>query len=199
MEKNIYSKPLRIPSFLGVVFLFYGLALHGLETKRFDAPPPKRPTYLSFAKPTPLRFSISPQPVDRFNIALPASKPFVQDSVVTQVTADANRTATLSVPSVPLQNDQNSSSAPAFQSPQKNPSPFLPQLAPPGSLPLSDPFQDLDAFGADSTDELLRILENSDVGASGSSFQASPFVPPYTVAPDGLRMSSKATYKRVRR
>jgi hypothetical protein len=190
---------LKIPSFLGVVFLFYGLALHGLETKRFDAPPPKRPTYLSFAKPTPLRFSISPQPVDRFNIALPASQPIVQTAVVTQVSEDANATATLPVPSLPSQFDQNASSAPVFQSPQMNSSPFLPKLAPPNSLPLSDPFQDLDAFEADSTDELLRILENSDMGASGSSFQASPFVPPYTVAPDGLRMSNKATYKRVRR
>jgi hypothetical protein len=199
MEKNIYCKPLKIPSFLGVVFLFYGLALHGLETKRFDAPPPKRPTYLSFAKPTPLRFSISPQPVDRFNIALPASQPIVQTAVVTQVSEDANATATLPVPSLPSQFDQNASSAPVFQSPQMNSSPFLPKLAPPNSLPLSDPFQDLDAFEADSTDELLRILENSDMGASGSSFQASPFVPPYTVAPDGLRMSNKATYKRVRR
>jgi len=199
MEKNTYSKPFRIPSFLGIVFLFYGLALHGLETKRFDAPPPKRPTYLSFAKPTPLRFSISPQPVDRLNIARPASQPIVQSSVVSQVSAEANRTASQPVPSITPQYDQNSSSAPDFQSPPENPSPFLPQLVPPASLPLSDPFQDLDAFGADSTDELLRLLENSDMGSSGSSFQASPFVPPYTVAPDGLRMSSKATYKRVRR
>jgi len=198
MEKYIYSKPLRIPSILGVVFLFYSLALHGLETKRFDAPPPKRPTYLSFAKPAPLRFSISPLPVDRLNIALPAGKPIVQ-TTVTQISTDGNQTASLPVPSMPAGYDQNSSSTPTFQSPKKDPSPFLPQLVPPGSLPLSDPFQDLDAFGADSTDELLRILENSDVGASGSSVQASPFVPPYTVAPDGLRMSSRGTYKRIRR
>ena len=105
MEKNTYSKPFRIPSFLGIIFLFYGLALHGLETKRFDAPPPKRPTYLSFAKPTPLRFSISPQPVDRFNIALPASQPIVKTSVVSQVSADENQTASLPVPSMPTQYD----------------------------------------------------------------------------------------------
>ena len=146
MDKNTYSKPFGIPSFLGIFFLFYGLALHGLETKRFDAPPPKRPTYLSFAKPTPLRFSISPQPVDRFNIALPASQPIVQASVVTQISADANQTASLPVPSMPTQYDQNSSSTPAFQSPQKNSSPFLPQLAPPASLPLSDPFSGFGCF-----------------------------------------------------
>jgi hypothetical protein len=66
-------------------------------------------------------------------------------------------------------------------------------------LPLSDPFQDLNSFGTDSTDELLQILESSDVGTSGSSLQVSPFVPPYTVAPDGLRIGSKATYRRIKR
>jgi len=199
MEKNIYIKPLRISSILGVVFLFYGLALHGLETKRFDAPPPKRPTYLSFAKPAPLRFSISPLPVDRFNIALPVSKPIVQTTVVTQANTDGNQTASLPFPPIPAGYDQNSTSAPSFQSPKNDPPPFIPQLVPPGSLPLSDPFQDLDSYGADSTDELLRILENSDIGDPGSSLQVSPFVPPYTVAPDGLRMSSRGTYKRIRR
>ena len=118
---------------------------------------------------------------------------------MTQIAADENQTATSPLPAIPTQNDRNASTTPALQTPQNNSSPFLPQLAPPSSLPLSDPFQDLDAFGTDSTDELLRILENSDMGASGSPFQGSPFVPPYTVAPDGLRMSSKATYKRVRR
>ena len=193
MEKNIYSKPLRISSILGIIFLFYGLALHGFETKRFDAPAPKRPTYLSFAKPVPLRFSISPLPVDRNNIASPASAPVVQTSIVNQTSPEANQTASLSTPptpSMPPRYDQNSSQVPPS---------FLPQMMPPSTLPLSDPFEGLDSFGADSTDELLRIIENSDVGPSGSSFQASPFVPPYTVAPVGLRMSSKATYKRVRR
>jgi hypothetical protein len=193
MEKNIYSKPLRISSILGIIFLFYGLALHGFETKRFDAPAPKRPTYLSFAKPVSLRFSISPLPVDRNNIALPASAPAVQTTIVNQISPEANQTGSLSTPSTPSmppRYDQNSSQVPPS---------FLPQMMPPSTLPLSDPFEDLDSFGADSTDELLRIIENSDVGPSGSSFQASPFVPPYTVAPDGLRMSSKATYKRVRR
>ena len=190
MEKNIYSKPLRISSILGIVFMFYGLALHGFETKRFDAPAPKRPTYLSFAKPVPLRYSISPLPVDRNNIAPPASTPIVQTTITNQISPEANQTASLSTPSMPPRYDQNSSQVPPS---------FIPQMMPPNTLPLSDPFESLDSFGADSTDELLRIIENSEVGPSGSSFQASPFVPPYTVAPDGLRMSSKATYKRVRR
>ena len=114
MDKNKYSLPFRIPGFLGIFFLFCGLALHGLDTKRFDAPPPKRPTYLSFAKPTPLRFSISPQPVDRFNITPPAAQPIVQVSVVSQVSADGAQTASLPFHPCRLQYDQNSSSTPAF-------------------------------------------------------------------------------------
>ena len=143
MEKNTYSKPFRIPSFLGIVFLFYGLALHGLETKRFDAPPPKRPTYLSFAKPTPLRFSISPQPVDRLCSSFKPT--IVQTSVVSQVSVDANRIA----PAGSIHADAIRSEfvgTPAFQSPLKNP-PFLPQFA--RYLPFVRSVSDLDAFGAD--------------------------------------------------
>jgi len=199
MEKTNYKLPTRIPKAMGVFFLFYGLALNGLETKRFDAPQPKRPTYLSFAKPAPLRFSISPLPVDRNNIALPTRNPQFLNTSLSQVTADKNQTASSPLPSLPSGYDQNSSSVPSLRPLNQSPPPFLPQLVPPSVLPLSDPFQDLNSFGADSTDELLQILENSDVGTSGSSFQVSPFVPPYTVAPDGLRMRSKATYRRIKR
>jgi hypothetical protein len=198
MEKTIYKQPLMIPKVLGVFFLFYGLALNGLDTKRFDAPPPKRPMYLTFAKPTPLRFSISPLPVDRNNIALPARNPQLQNTVLSQITTDNNQTIPR-LPSLSSGFDQNSSSVPSLRPSNQNPPPFLPQLVPPSILPLSDPFQDLNSFGTDSTDELLQILESSDVGTSGSSLQVSPFVPPYTVAPDGLRIGSKATYRRIKR
>lgn len=199
MEKPIYNQPLRISSILGVIFLFYGFALHGFETKRFDAPPLKRPTYLSFAKPASLRFSISPLPADRNNIALPAKKPIARNTAFPQVDADGNQTASFPIPSLPAGYDQNSSRVPTFQPSGQVPSLFLPQQVPSIHLPLSDPFDDLDSFGVDSTDELLQLLENPYMGVSGSSLQASPFVPPYTVAPDGLRISSRGTYKRIKR
>jgi hypothetical protein len=70
---------------------------------------------------------------------------------------------------------------------------------PPDILPLSDPFDAVDPFGADSTDELLRLIESSNVGGTSSSLNSAPFVPPYTIAPDGMRMTNKSSYRRIKR
>jgi hypothetical protein len=165
-----------------------------LETKRFDAPPPERAPYLSFAKPTPLNFSISPLPVDRLKLVLPPKLIVIKTSA--QPVADAN--ATSPEPALGTTNpDANASTDP--QASPRIPSPFFPQDAPQDSLPLSDPFENIKSFDVDSTDELLRILETSDGNNNGSSLMPTPFVPPFTVASDGMRISSKATYRRVKR
>jgi hypothetical protein len=197
MEKLTYNHSTKILALLGVFSLFYSLRAFGLDTKRFDAPPPERPSYLTFAKPTPLRFSISPLPVDRLKLILPP-KPIVQKAPSPLANLDDNASSgspggivTSATP------DANASTAP--RSYPQMPSPFLPQLAPPDSLPLSDPFENLNSFDVDSTDELLRILESSDGVNPASSLVPTPFVPPFTVASDGMRISSKATYRRVER
>ncbi len=195
MEKQTYNHSIRIPVLFGVFSLFYGLQAYGLETKRFDAPPPERSPYLSFAKPTPLSFSISPLPVDRLKLVLPP-KPIVIKTSPAQPAADANATS----PEPMLGNttpDGNASTDP--QASPRISSPFFPQAAPQDSLPLSDPFENINSFNVDSTDELLRILETSDGNNNGSSLMPTPFVPPFTVPSDGMRISSKATYRRVKR
>ncbi len=197
MEKQNYIHSLRIPALFGVFSLFYCLQAYGLDTKRFDAPPPERAPYLSFAKPTPLSFSTSPLPVDRLKLVLPP-KPIVIKTSPAQPSADAN--ATSSPPELPLATtspDGNASADPQVS--PRTPSPFFPQDAPQDSLPLSDPFENINSFDVDSTDELLRILETSDGNNNGSSLMPTPFVPPFTVASDGMRISSKATYRRVKR
>ncbi len=197
MEKQTYNHSTRILVLIGVFSLFYSLQVYGLETKRFDAPPPERAPYLSFAKPTPLSFSISPLPVDRLKLVLPP-KPIVIKTPPAQPTADANATSGSPEPPLETTNPDGNASADPQVSP-RIPSPFFPQDAPQDSLPLSDPFENIRSFDVDSTDELLRILETSDGNNNGSSLMPTPFVPPFTVASDGMRISSKATYRRVKR
>ena len=197
MEKQTYIHSIKISIMVGVFSLFYSLQVYGLETKRFDAPPPERASYLSFAKPTALSFSISPLPVDRMKLVMPP-KPIVIKPSPAKPNADAN--ATSDSPETPLGRsypDGNTTSDPQVSS--RIPSPFFPQTAPQDSLPLSDPFENINSFDVDSTDELLRILETSDGNSNGSSLMPTPFVPPFTVASDGMRVSSKATYRRVKR
>ena len=196
MEKQTYNHSTKILALLGVFSLFYSLRAYGLDTKRFDAPPPERPSYLTFANPAPLRFSISPLPVDRLRLNLPP-KPIVKLPLSTQSTADANATSSPSGSSPATNADNNASTDP--QSFPRIPSSFFPRAAPQDSLPLSDPFESINSLDVDSTDELLRILETSDGNIPSSSLVPTPFVPPFTVASDGMRISSKATYRRVKR
>lgn len=197
MEKLSYNHSSKILALLGVLSLFSSLEVFGLDTKRFDAPPPERPSYLTFAKPTPLRFSISPLPVDRLKLILPPT-PIARNAPNSVGHLDNNTTVVPPAGVLPTASlDANASTAP--QSYPQIPSPFLPQIAPPDSLPLSDPFENLNSFDVDSTDELLRILESSDGGSPSSSTVPTAFVPPFTVATDGMRISTKATYRRVER
>jgi hypothetical protein len=196
MEKQTYNHSTKILALLGVFSLFYSLRAYGLDTKRFDAPPPERPSYLTFANPTALRFSISPLPVDRLKLNLPP-KPIVKIPLSGNSTADANATSGPSGPSPATIADNNASTAP--QPFPRFPSSFFPQSAPQDSLPLSDPFESINSLDVDSTDELLRILETSDGNIPSSSLVPTPFVPPFTVASDGMRISTKATYRRVKR
>ena len=144
MEKNTYSKPFRIPSFLGIVFLFYGLALHGLETKRFDAR--HRSAHLSFVRQADpfafLYFATTGGQVQH----CPSCKPTdCSDFRRESVSADENQTASL--PFHPCRrNTMEFVSTPAFSLRRRIPLLFFHNWRP-CSLPLSDPFQDLDAFG----------------------------------------------------
>ena len=196
MEKLIHRSSLRISAFAGFFLLFLGQHSKALDTKRFDAPKPKRPAYLTFAKPAPLRFTISPLPVDRLALVLPPAPLSAGSTVSGPVLPDQNATAAIPQPPPASGLDGNSSTS----APEGIGSlPFIPRTAPSETLPLSDPFEGMDGFGPDSTDELLRLLETSEVDGRGSLRQPTPFVPPYTVAPDGMRMSNKATYRRVQR
>jgi len=195
MEKQNFYHSTKILTLFGVFSLFYGFRANALDTKRFDAPPPERPSYLTFAKPTPLRFSISPLPVDRLNLHLPP-KPIVKKTLVTSIVVDNNQTSS-SPGSSSLAPDANASTGAQSSPPEQYP--FFPQAAPQDVLPLSDPFDSINNFDVDSTDELLRLLESSDGSQGRSSFAPTPFVPPFTVASDGMRIKSKATYRRVKR
>ena len=62
-----------------------------------------------------------------------------------------------------------------------------------------DPFEDINSLGIDSTDQLLEVFENSNLRAPRTGYQQIPFVPPYTVAPDNLRVTNRATYQRKQR
>jgi len=174
-----------------LLFVFQASAL---DTKRFDAPPPSRGQYLAFAKPSTLRYGTSPLPVDRRKLIVTPISQITVTTVIQENNASVKSTET-GFPLYPVA-DTNSSSpirptAKLFQN--------LPNVAPPVALPLSDPFEEVNSLGINSTDELLQVFESSTFPSPRSNIQDIPFVPPYTVAPDNMRVSSGATYQRRQR
>lgn len=191
MEHSNLKITLRTSCIVSVLFCFFQPLANG--AKRFDAPPANRPQYLAFTQPVKLRYASSPLPVDRRKLILPPSA-IVVISTPNQE-ANATSSAGNDFPLIAF-NDDNSSYKVTSQpmAPQN-----MPILAPPVSLPLTDPFEDVGALGIDSTDELLQVFESSSLNAPRSSMQNIPFVPPYTVAPDNMRVTTRSTYQRRQR
>ena len=172
-----------------LAFLTYSES-HAFETKRFDALPPKRPGYLSFAAPPTLRFAPAPIVADRRNLLLP--------SVVTP-SAEINlieTNATVEESDFPV-TDYSESPEEEVEAPDLG-NLEIPQVAPPMELPLADPFSAANSDAINSTDELMKVFDRSKIDA-GNARIAIPFVPPYTVAPESMKISSRSTYRRVRR
>ena len=69
------------------------------------------------------------------------------------------------------------------------------------SLPLADPFEEMSNSSIDSTDDLMEVFESSSSSQSMLQGQGGiiPFIPPYSVTPDNLKITNRATYRRVQR
>jgi hypothetical protein len=191
MELSNLKITLRTSFLMSVLFCILQPSV--VEAKRFDAPQVSRPQYLAFMQPPTLRYNSSPLPVDRRKLILPPS------AIVVTTTLNQELNATSSdgdnFPLIAFSDDNSSYRVTSQPMPPQN----IPLLAPPVSLPLTDPFEDVGALGIDSTDELLQVFESSSLGTPRSSMQNIPFVPPYTVAPDNLRVTTRATYQRRQR
>ena len=191
MELSNLKFTLRTSFLMSVLFCILQSSV--ILAKRFDAPQVSRSQYLAFSQPPTLRYESSPLPVDRRKLILPPSAIVVTTTLNQEVNAtssDGNDFPLIAF------NDDNSS----YQVKSKPMAPRnIPLLAPPVSLPLTDPFEDVGALGIDSTDELLEVFESSSLNTPRSSMQNIPFVPPYTVAPGNLRVTTRSTYQRRQR
>lgn len=173
--------------------LFLTLKVSAIDTKRFDAPPVARDQYLTFSQPDKLRYSSLLAEIDRRKLLMPSDMKLATITVVVQ--ADENASVSTK-PDFPLigGNEGNSTSTtvqkPLITSNLVNPNPVL---------PLSDPFGNINSSSINSTDELLQVFESSDFEFPRGRMQNIPFVPPYTISPDSMRITNRATYKRIQR
>ena len=176
-----------LPSLMAF-FMF--TASHAFETKRFDAPPPKRSSYLSFASPKKLRFAPAPIVADRGAL--------IMTTAITPAEGgnSIESNATLEESEFPVVDYADS---PSGETDIADSGKFeIPQIAPPVELPLADPFAGGGSDSISSTDELMKVFDQSRIEV-GNRRIAIPFVPPYTVAPESMKISSRSTYRRVQK
>lgn len=163
-----------------------------VETKRFDAKPTPRAKYLVNTRPQILRYADPVIIADRRALlsltAIPTPTPPVVEQNATK-------------PEIPLiaygQDefsiyDEDPDTMPTTKSSMEAGNPIL---------PAPDPFsEDETSSSIDSTDDLLNLFEQSNRNQSiNNGYNAIPFIPPFTSAPDNLRVESRASYRKVRK
>jgi len=163
-----------------------------VETKRFDAKPTPRAKYLVNTRPHTLRYADSVVIADRrLLLSLPTL------TTTPQPVVEQNATKQPEIPLIAYGQDE----VPAFENPAstlttdgniKEGSPIL---------PAPDPFSEDEASSSiDSTDDLLNLFEQSNKNQTiNSGYNMIPFIPPFTSAPDNLRVESSASYRKVRK
>lgn len=176
-------------------FLFFAQScLSFVETKRFDASPIPRAKYLVNSRPSALSFADPVVVADRRVLLSLSTIP----SVVTGPIADQNSTPEAPIPLIAYENDQMPSLDASDDDLMTGPSNMSKSQS---ILPAADPFNESSSSGnLNSTDDLLDLFEQStDNRGVRSEYNVIPFIPPFTSAPDNLRVESRATYKKVRK
>ena len=168
-----------------------------LDTKRFDAKATKRVNYLHYSNAGTLRFSEPEPSVDRGNLLvfIPVSRAATSPAL----NSEGNSTNLPEFPLVSYEDlDNNITTEPSFLPPIiQAPSSIM--EGDDQALPLADPFEEMEGDVV-NTDDLLEVFESyDDAPGTVAPRMALPFIPPYSVTPDNLTISSEATYRRVNR
>lgn len=184
---------------IGLIALFsFFLSTHPshsfIETKRFDAKASPRAKYLANSRPSTLRYADPITIADRRVLLSLAIIP----TSATQAPLEENATAPSSIPLIAYESDEMPSliDPSGTQPPASN---NLPEPQP--ILPVADPFNEsTPPLNLNSTDDLLNLFEQSNRNRGMTpGYNSIPFIPPFTSAPDNLRVDSKASYKKVRK
>lgn len=193
MENFVNSSSLKRYFSLSLIICVPISGFSFVETKRFDAKPAPRAKYLVNTRPQILRYADPVVIADRrVLLSLPAL------STAPKPVVEQNATKQPEIPLIAYGQDE-------FSIYDDEPS-FMPSnsksIEEDGSvLPLPDPFLEDEASSSiDSTDDLLNLFEQNNKNQNiTSGYNVIPFIPPFTSAPDNLRIESSASYRKVRK
>ena len=161
-----------------------------IETKRFDAKPTPRAKYLINTIPQPLRYADPVIIADRrVLLSLPAI-PSTPQPIIEQ-----NATIQPEIPLIAYDQDEIS----ILEDTPASPANLERMEEDNSALPAADPFADNEVSNSfDSTDDLMDLFEQNNRNQSfPTGYNMIPFIPPFTSAPDNLRVESSANYRKV--
>lgn len=163
-----------------------------VETKRFDAKPTPRAKYLVNTRPQILRYADPVVIADRRVLLSLPTLPTAPQPVVEQ-----NASKQPQIPLIAYGQDE----IPTFEDPGTIPTTNGSTNEGVPILPAPDPFSEDEASSSiDSTDDLLNLFEQSNKNQTiNTGYNMIPFIPPFTSAPDNLRVESSANYRKVRK
>jgi len=192
MENFVNSSSLR--RYLSLFFIIC-VPISGfsfVETKRFDAKPTPRAKYLVNTRPQVLRYADPVVIADR-RVLLSLSTL----STAPQPIIEQNATKQPEIPLIAYGQDEIAT----FEDPETTPTTNRNMEAGSPILPAPDPFSDDETSSSiDSTDDLLNLFEQSNKNQTiNTGYNMIPFIPPFTSAPDNLRVESRASYRKVRK
>jgi hypothetical protein len=190
MENFVNSSSLR--RYLSLFFIIC-VPISGfsfVETKRFDAKPTPRAKYLVNTRPQILRYADPVIIADRRALLSLTTIPTATPPVVEQ-----NATK----PEIPLIAYGQDEFSIYDDDPTSMPSNSKSMQDDGSVLPSPDPFaEDEASLSINSTDDLLNLFEQSNKNQNMTSgYNVIPFIPPFTSAPDNLRVESSASYRKV--
>jgi hypothetical protein len=161
-----------------------------VETKRFDAKPTPRAKYLVNTRPQILRYADPVIIADRRALLSLTTIPTATPPVVEQNATN---------PEIPLIAYGQDEFSIFDDDPASMPSNSKSMEEDGSVLPSPDPFTEDEASSSiNSTDDLLNLFEQSNKNQNMiSGYNAIPFIPPFTSAPDNLRVESSASYRKV--
>ena len=186
--KIIFTKTFQLGYILSLGIACSTSYLCALDLKKFDAPPQEREKYLAFRSPPPLRYTPIPLAADRLSLISPDATGKVVEKKE-PVDTNASQEPDFPIVTYSTESEIEKKSFPGV----------IPQIAPPTTLPLADPFEGVVGTDVGTTDELLNVFDDLRVNSGNIRMNPIPFIPPYTVAPDNLKIGTKATYRRVPR
>lgn len=180
---------------LYLISILFCVSSNAIETKIFNSEKSARDPYLSFTPPPALRFSGSKIIADRLMLkGLPS---LVAESDFSNTVSTMDENASMIQIDYPIVDFDSEVDVDEDESESvTKPKDSVPSAS--NQLPQADPFTNDSIGSVNSTEELLKLFDQTQSVQPVQRF-AVPFNPPFTITSDPMYIESKSSYMKIKR